>query len=202
VFIDKEQPALKPLPSEPFEIALWKEATVHPDHYVQLGIKAYSVPHDYVGKKLWIRGTTKLVQIYYQEQLIKQHVVTAHFRHTDPDDFPPNMKAVLDKGLPLQLQQKAQKISPAFAQLIRNVLEPHAFINLRKAQGLLGTAQNYNAKLIDQAAKTALEQQLHITPKLFKQLLQKIITEQNQKQLPALSQASLEFVRQPDYFVH
>lgn len=202
VFGDKEQPALKSLPSEPFEIALWKEATVHPDNYVKLGTKAFSVPHGHAGKKLWLKGTAKLVQIYYRERLIKQHVVTEHYRHTDPNDFPPNVRAALDQGVPLQLQQKAQNISPAFAQLIRQVLEPHAFINLRRAQGLLGVAQKYNARLIDQAAKTALEQQLQVTPKLFKQLLENIIASQNQQKPPALSQASLEFVRQADYFVH
>jgi transposase len=202
VFTDKEQRALKPLPSDPFDIALWKEATVHPDHYIQFNKKAYSVPHAYVGEKVWVKGTAKIVQIYHNEQLIKQHVITERFRHTDLNDFPQNVQAALDQGLPRQLQQKAHEISPAFGQLIRAVLEPHAFLNLRKAQGLLGAAQIYNPKLIDQASKTALEQQLQMTPKLFKELIQKIKEKQNQQHMPALSQASLEFVRQADYFVH
>ena len=202
VFTDAEQPALKPTPAEPFEIALWKEATVHPDHYIQFNKKAWSVPHAYVGKKVWVKGTAKIVQIYHNEQLVKQHVVTERFRHTDFSDFPQNVQAALDQGLPRQLQQKAHDISPAFEQLIRAVLEPHAFLNLRRAQGLLGVAKLQNPKLVDQAAKTALEQQLHITPKLFKELLQKIDEKQDQQQSPPLSQASLQFVRQPDYFVH
>jgi len=202
VFTDNEQKTLKPLPADPFDIALWKEATVHPDHYIQFCKKAYSVPHAYVGEKVWVKGTAKIVQIYHHEQLIKQHIVTEGFRHTDLNDFPQNVQAALDQGLPRQLQQKARDISPAFGQLIRAVLQPHAFLNLRKAQGLLSAAQTCNPKLIDQAAKSALEQQLHVTPKLFKELVQKIKEKQNQQYVPTLSQASLDFVRQADYFVH
>lgn len=202
VFIDNEQKTLKALPSDPFEIAQWKEATVHPDHYIQFNKKAYSVPHAYVSEKVWVKGTAKIVQIYHNEQLVKQHVITERFRHTDLNDFPENVQAALDQGLPLQLQQKAHAISPAFGQLIRTVLEPHAFVNLRKAQGLLAAAQLYNAKLVDQAAQIALDQQMHITPKLFKELVQNIKEKQNRQHSPALSQASLQFVRQPDYFVH
>jgi len=202
VFIDKEQRAIKPLPTEPFEIALWKEAKVHPDHYIQFDKKAYSVPHAYVGEDVWVKGTERIVQIYYREQLVKQHVITRNFRHTDHNDFPQNVQAALDQGLPKQLQQKAHDISPAFGQLIRAVLEPHAFLNLRRAQGLVSTAQIYSPMLVDQAAKTALEQQLHMTPKLFKQLVQKIKEKKQQPQHPSLSQASLDFVRQADYFVH
>lgn len=201
VFTDAEQPALKPPPSEPFEIALWKEATVHPDHYIQFNKKAWSVPHAYVGEKVWVKGTAKIVQIFHNEQLIKQHVVTKGFRHTDFSDFPQNVQAALDQGLPRRLQQKAHEISPAFGKLIRTVLEPHAFLNLRRAQGLLAAAKLQNPKIIDQAAKTALDRRLRMTPKLFKELLQKT-SENQEQQSPPLSQTSLQFVRQPDYFVH
>ncbi len=79
-FRDREQPQLKPLPPQPFDIAQWKQAKVHPDHYIQFNNKAYSVPPGY--------------------------------RQTDVNDFPPNVQAMLNKGLPLLLQQKATAIGP------------------------------------------------------------------------------------------
>ena len=66
----------------------WKLASVHPDHYIQFQGKAYSVPHAYVGRQVWIRATERILQVYHQEQLIKQHVITRHYRHTDFNDFP------------------------------------------------------------------------------------------------------------------
>ena len=133
VFIEQEQTFLKPLPNDRFYIPHWKEVTVHADHYVQFDKKAYSVPSAYVGKKLWLRNVNKLIQIFYQGILIKQHTVTQKYRHTDWHDFPPNVQAALDDGLPAFLQKKASLVGSCFQKLIRRTLEPHAFINLRKA---------------------------------------------------------------------
>jgi len=201
-FIDVEKPALKPLPLEPFEIAQWKEATVHPDHYIQFNKKAYSVPFSLcdVGNKVWVRGTHKIVQIYFQNRLIKQHLITAGYRHTDFNDFPENVKAALDEGVPLQLQTKAKKIGANFQQLIRKTLKPHAFVNLRKAQGIVRLAQQYNPLLIEQAATFALQQNIAVTPKNFVRLLNTLIhQDQGQPQLP-ISDQTKEFIRDIDYF--
>lgn len=201
-FIDKEQPALQSLPVEPFEIAQWKKVSVHPDHYIQFNKKAYSVPHAYVGKKVWVKATDKILQVYYQEALVKQHLITTHYRHTDLDDFPANVKAALDQGMPLTLQRRAEQIGDHFAQLIRSVLTPHAFMNMRKAQGLLSLAKKYESSLIEKAAEHALQHKLAVTPKLFKQLVEKIQQKNQHHNQPPLSQHSLDFVRQADYFVH
>ena len=201
-FIDKEQPALLPLPQESFEIAQWKKATVHPDHYIQFNKKAYSVPHAYVGKKVWVKGTPRIVQIYYQDRLIKQHAVTSNYRHTDFNDFPPNVKAALDKGIPLHLQVKAAQIGTQFEQLIRNTLKPHAFLNMRKAQGLLSLTEKYDHSLVEQAATMALEQNLSVSPKVFKRLLEKLQQQNQQEDKLPLSQQSLQFIREMDYFIH
>ena len=200
-FVELEKPALKPLPSEPFKIALWKEATVHPDHYIQFNKKTYSVPHAYVGKKVWVKGTDKLVQIYYENNLIKQHVITSHYRHTDWRDFPENVKAALDEGLPIYLQSKAARVGPQFQQLVRNTLQPHAFLNLRKAQALINLAEKWRPTLVEQASAYALQQNISLNPKTFKRLLQ-IFEKQNQSQtqLP-ISEQTRQFIRDINYFI-
>ena len=201
-FIDQEQPQLKPLPAQPFDLAQWKQAKVHPDHYIQFNNKAYSVPHRFVGKTVWVRGTHNMVQIYDQHQLIKQHTVPKGFRQTDINDFPPNFQAVLDKGLPRLLQQKASDIGPQFGTLIRTLLEQHAFLNMRRAQGLVSLADKYPSSLVEQAAELALNQQLSTHPKLFKRLIETLQNQHQQQNPIQLSQQSLEFVRDMDYFIH
>jgi hypothetical protein len=201
-FSEQEQPQLKPLPAQPFDMSQWKQAKVHPDHYIQFNNKAYSVPHRFVGKSVWVRGTHNIVQIYYQGQLIKQHAVPKGFRQTDVNDFPPNVQAVLDKGLPRLLQQKASDIGPQFGTLIQSLLQQHAFLNMRRAQGLVALAEKYPQPLVEQAAELALDQHLSTYPKLFKQLIE-TLQNNNQQQKPIhLSQQSLEFVRDMDYFIH
>lgn len=202
IFIEIEQPALKALPTEPFVMAQWKQATVHPDHYIQFNKKFYSVPHAYVGNQVWVRGTDKIVQIYVEDKLIKQHVVTNGCRHTDWNDFPPNVPAALDDGLPLQLQSQAEHVGPKFKQLVRQVLQPHAFLNLRKAQGLVNLSTKFDHGLIEQAAAVALDQNIRVTLKNFQQLLQRLAsTDQSSPPLP-ISQQSLQFIRDMSYFIH
>ena len=201
VFVQREKPALRPLPLEPYEIALWKQATVHPDHYIQINKKAYSVPTAYVGKKLWVRATDKVVKIYDEHKLIKQHAVTQYYRHTDLNDFPANIKAALDEGMPLKLQQQAANVGKHFARLIRSVLEPHAFINMRKAQALLALAEKHQASELNKAAQLALQQHISLTPKGFKRFIEKLKEQPENNQLP-LSKQSAEFVRPADYFTH
>jgi transposase len=200
VFLETEQPALKPLPQEPFVLAQWKEVTVHPDHYIQFNKQSYSVPHPYVGKRLWVKATDTLVQVFHNHTLIKQHIRTKQYRHTDPNDFPPNLKAALDEGMPKHILQRADLIGPAFHQLIRSILEPHAFINLRKAQGLLGLTDHFPHTLAEQAARWLIDHHLTMTPKAFKQLLEKLQRQQHPIPLPGLSSQTLDFVREPGYF--
>lgn len=202
-FLDLEKPALKPLSSEPFEIVQWKEAKVHPDHYIQFNKKAYSVPSSLcrIGEKIWVRAAPKLVQLYYQHKLIKQHVVTSNYRHTDFSDFPENVKAALDEGVPLHLQVKAKKVGSQFYQLVRKTLEPHAFLNLRKAQGLVSLAEDWKPSIVEQAATFALEQSISVTPRNFKRLLETSKQQnQSQQQLP-ISGQTLEFIRDIEYFI-
>ncbi len=203
LFIDQEQPQLKPLPDEPFAIPRWKEVLVHADHYVQFDKKVYSVPHAYVGKTLWLRNVNKLIQLFHQGQLIKQHVITEQFRHTDWNDFPDNVKAALDEGLPAFLQTRAGIVGPLFQQLIRQTLQPHAFINLRKAQGLISLIDHYDHALIEQAAAYMLEQHIPLNPNNFKQLLQRMLDQNNPSPgSVSVSQQTLEFIRDMDYFIH
>lgn len=200
-FIETELPVLKNLPKEHFEIAQWKQAKVHPDQYIQFNKKAYSVPQQYVGNTVSVRATHKIVQIYYQHQLIKQHPVATGFRQTDLSDFPQNVQAALDQGLPLILQNKAAAVGDNFAKLIRSVLKPHAFLNLRKAQGLVSLTDKYDPQLIEQAATTFLNQHVTINYKLFQKMIE-TIKANNQQSPIQLSQQSLQFVRKMDYFIH
>lgn len=201
VFIEQEQPSLQPLPDEPFVIACWKQATVHPDCYIQVNKKYYSVPHAYVGKTVWVKATEKIVQIYHDYLLIKQHVISNRFRHTDFNDFPENVKAAIDEGLPRYLQDTAMTVGENFSRLIHQVLKPHAFINLRKAQALVALKDKWPHSLIEQTAAMALENQINITPNNFKQLLQQIDQQNNPEQSAPRSQATFEFVRDISYFM-
>lgn len=201
-FCVRERPALKQLPEEPFVVATWKQATVHPDHYIQFKGKAYSVPHAYVGRKVWVRGTERLVQMFFNEQLVQQHVVRPGYRHTDFTNFPENVRAALDTGLHRSLLERSEAVSPHFHRLIRGLLEVHAFLNLRNAQGLVALAEGSDASRVDQAAAFILDHRLKATPSVLRQLLTKLHATDHQENSVPLSEESLTFVRPITEFIH
>lgn len=199
-FSDLESPALKALPIEPFVIAEWKEVKVHPDCYIQFNKKSYSVPYAYVGKSLWVRAADKLLSVYDDHKLIKQHVITSYHLHTDHADFPPNVQAALDEGLPDYLQRQALNIGKNFHALVRKTLQPHAFMNLRKAQGLLSLKDKYPHHLIEQASAIAIEHRT-MYPQLMESMLIKLQEEQKPEEPPlVVSDESTSFVREITYF--
>ena len=202
LFTEIEQPLLRKLPTEPYEAPLWKEATVHPDHYIQVNKKAYSIPHRYVGKKVMVKVTHNLVQVYYNEQLIKQHLVARGYRQTDLNDFPDNVRHALDSGLPAYLCKKAAQTGPNLEKLVRSILSPHAYINLRKAQGIAALAKKYPADVIEQAAEAALARFGSISPKLFKSMVEKLLQHNEHNNQLSLSDETSSFVRDMEYFTH
>lgn len=204
VFCERERPRLKPLPLTPFEITLWKQATVHPDHYIQFGGKAYSMPHAYVGKKLWIRATERILQAFFDDKLIKQHLITKKHRHTDFDDFPENVRAALDTSyIHKKLLDTASRIGPTFHRLIEDLLSAHAFINLRRCMGLVDIAKDCpDPSLVERASRILEDHRMNPVPLNFRHLLARLSVEASTPTVPPLSQDTAEFVRDITYFIN
>ncbi|NOQ45860.1 MAG: IS21 family transposase, partial [Desulfobulbaceae bacterium] len=73
-FEEIDKPALKPLPSEPYELAYWKKAMVHIDYHVEVERHYYSVPYSLVKKKLDVRYTASTVECFYRNKRVASHL--------------------------------------------------------------------------------------------------------------------------------
>lgn len=201
-FLEIEKPALLPLPDRPFEIPLWKEAVVHPDHYIQFNKKTYSLPTDFIGKTVSVKGNERIVQIFYDYELIGQHAITNKYRHTNMSHFPKNIKAALDEGIPKELRQKAKQVGPHFEQLITVILEPHAFINMRKAMGIVSLTKKFDNALLEKSAQVILQKQLPLKSNTIKKIIEKHYNDQmTEKEIP-MSEETRSFLRSGSYFEH
>jgi len=198
LFEEKEKQAMIALPSQPFEYAEWKRAKVHPDCYIQYQKKFYSVPYKYVGKTVWIKAAEKIISIYYNHKLIKQHVISDQIRHTDMKDFPENHRAVLDQGYHKRLLIKAKEVGFYFHKLIESLFKSHAFLNLRRAQSLFRLLDEHSFKEVDRVAKEILYDNIPATSQNFKKLL----NNQQADRPPLIGKKTQEYIRQADYFVH
>jgi hypothetical protein len=204
VFQKEEVPCLRALPSESFECPQWKKCTVHPDHHIVFDKSYYSLPTRWIGKEVWVRGTRRLVQIFFDEQLIKTHIRAERMGSwvTDLSDYPPEKLAYL-MPTPTYCRQKASEIGPHTEALIREILSEHAMRNLRKAQALLRLAEKHGQISMEAAAQRALSFG-NFRYRSIKTILEKswFSLEPIAPPSPQLPLSSLgqRFLRPPEYF--
>lgn len=73
IFRDEELPLLAPLPATPYELAEWKKATVQYNYHIYCDEMLYSVPFEYIQRKVDVRLTSKTVKIFYNNNVIATH---------------------------------------------------------------------------------------------------------------------------------
>ena len=97
-FEREEAPFLKPLPREPYEMVRWSIQTVKRDYLIDVDGNKYSVPYQYVRKKVEIRISRSWVEVYFRLEQIARH--ERHHQHERnpvvlPEHMPPNHLAYL-----------------------------------------------------------------------------------------------------------
>ena len=89
VFESEERAKLLPLERARFDPPVWSACKVHGDHHIQFRKGFYSVPTRHVGKRVWVRGDSKLVRIFVDGGCVKAHEpVKDGCRSTDYADYP------------------------------------------------------------------------------------------------------------------
>lgn len=64
IFMEEEFPLLSPLPSSRYELAEWKQLTVQFNYHISYGNMYYSVPHEYLKRKVDVRITDTTIEIF------------------------------------------------------------------------------------------------------------------------------------------
>lgn len=115
-----ERGALKPLPAEPFEVAEWKEATLHADCYVQVEAVYYSAPHIHRHKRLRVKLTETQVEIFLKLERLAIHPRSRYRdgrRISNPEHFPTNSQAYYEATPQKLLSQRALSIPTCISSL-------------------------------------------------------------------------------------
>ena len=155
VFQAVEQPLLRPLPPEPFEIATWVKAKVGRDCYFFAGGGSYTAPYRYYGKEIMVRLTPGLVQAYFNGELIKTHVRVSRWqRSTDWNDFPPE-KAAFFQRTPDWCRHQAEGLGEEVQKTVDILLDDHALYHLRQVHGILRLKDRYGQERLNAACKRA-----------------------------------------------
>lgn len=73
LFRNEELPLLTKLPATPYELAEWKQATVQYNYHISVERMLYSIPFEYIGRKVDVRVTDKTIEVFYNLNRIASH---------------------------------------------------------------------------------------------------------------------------------
>lgn len=156
VFQASEQHALVPLPTQPYELAVWSTPKVHPDCHVTVEGGLYSAPWRLIGCQVDARATSRLVELFVDGELVKTHVRTRKGgKQTDWGDFPPEKVAFLQRT-PAWCRQRAAELGTHVTAVVTELLAGGALHHLRAVQAILRLTEGYGAQRLDAACARAL----------------------------------------------
>jgi transposase len=202
----QERALLKLLPTEPFAPKKTVLLTVQRNYHVQLSEdhRYYSVPYQYVGKKVKVLYDHRVVEVYLEGERIALHVRKSHNNAytTLAEHMPPHhLRMQQIKGFNREdLLAQAARIGTATVQAATLMLENSIYIeqNYKACFGMLMLQKKYGPGRLEAACGRAL-QGSRINYTMIKNILEHGLD----KQLPMLNEhpiPSHENIRGKDHY--
>lgn len=157
-FEQTERDRLQPLPTSPYDLAVWKQLTLNRDCYIEFEQSYYSAPYRLIGQPVLVCANLKHVRIFDQDyQLVATHDRAAQpgSRQTHLDHLPPE----LVPGLTLSREgsrQQANLIGPATSRIVEIYLADPVVDRLPTVGRLLRLQEQYGANRLEAACVRAL----------------------------------------------
>ena len=159
-FTTSEQSRLKPLPTTPYDLAVWKVATVGGDGYITFDNAYYSVPCRVAkGSKLLVRGGAQFVTLFtHTHEALATHdrAQQRGQRMTHPDHLPPHKLAGLTVNREA-CRHSAAAIGVATDHIVSTLLDDPAVDRLRTVGRLLRLGERYGDERLELACQRALQ---------------------------------------------
>jgi transposase len=156
-FLEVEQPALRPLPAERFQLFEVGTRVVHFDGYVEVDSSYYTAPHHLTGQRVRVRWDERLVRIYHQGRLVRVHAKQARpgtWVTNDADR--PAYKPARQEAYQRNLLARAEHIGENAAAWARAAVVVRDVRSYRLLQGLLALTRRHPRECVDRACAVAL----------------------------------------------
>jgi len=159
-FAQLDAPALQSLPTQTWELAVYKTVRVHVDQHVEFEGHRYSVPQSLVGQVLEARVTARTVELLHRGQRVASHLRCAHKGGftTVAEHLSAAHRAHLE-WTPERLIHWGSSIGVATGALVTRLLETrkHPEHGYRACLGLLALAKRFTRPRLEAACVVALE---------------------------------------------
>ena len=143
-----DRPALKALPSEPYEYSEWRVRRVGVDYHVDIDAHYYSVPYRFARAEVEARLTARGVEIFHKGERIAVHLrASGNRKHTTVPEHMPSSHRRYAGWTIERIREDARKIGPATAALCEQILEsrPHPEQGYRACLGIVRLAGSFGA---------------------------------------------------------
>lgn len=157
VFREVEKPALLPLPAGRFGFFREAQRSVHRDGHVEVAKAYYSVPPEYLARRVWVRWDGRVVRIFNE----RMEQIAFHAQR-DPGRFSTQGKHIhvrkvsgVERGAEWMLEQVA-RIGPQTDRWARAMVEARGVQGVRVLAGLRSLAGHYRDSQIERACEIAL----------------------------------------------
>jgi transposase len=157
---EEERLFLIPLPTNSFEIATWRVATVQLNYHITVGKMNYSVPFEYIKRHVDVRLTRNMTEVFYGGNRIASHIRL--YGH-------PGQYRTVVEHMPQNHQQYTRWNAERFVQWARTIgvnteAVVKAMITSRKVEqqsyksciGLLKMADKYSVSRLESACERVL----------------------------------------------
>jgi len=155
-----DRPALRPLPSEPYEFATWRSARLNMDYHIEVRADHhfYSAPYHLVGETVEVRLSSSSVEIFFSHRRVASHVrsYTPGFT-TDPAHMPESHRRHA-QWTPSRIVSWAKQTGPATAELTEAIMaaRPHPEQGFRSCLGIIRLGERYGTDRLEAACRRAL----------------------------------------------
>jgi transposase len=151
----EEQPALGPLPLEPFRYYRFGVRIVHLDGCIEVEAAYYGAPPGWIGRRVDVQWNDLFVRLLDPKtgQLLREHVRAPRGWHRiadadRPKRTPPKTIALLEA---------AMRLGPSVSAVCDHIHQHEGEAGVRRILGVLSLAKKHGPAVAEDAAKAALE---------------------------------------------
>jgi len=158
-FEQLDKPALRPLPTQPYQYAEIKQARVHIDYHIEYDKHYYSVPHHLVKQVIEVQACDNSIAIYSHGQRIASHPRSyRHGAHSTCPEHMPRAHRAMQEWSPERFLQWASDIGEETREVVKHLLQEkrHQEQSYRRILALLSNAKKYGRERLNKACGRAL----------------------------------------------
>ena len=157
LFRNVERPALLPLPAGRFAFFREGQRAVHRDGHVEVARAYYSVPPEYMARRVWVRWDGRLVRVFNR----RMEPIAVHAQQ-EPGRFSTQEKHIdsrkisgVERGA-IWLLGRASLIGPHSERWSKAMLDARGIPGVRVLNGLLSLTRNCSDDQIEDACQIAM----------------------------------------------